>query len=92
MGELGCEGKDESGVDARCGEEFKFFGEWCDEWKGDVWTEKPDGVRIEGKGEGASVEVTRAADDLVDDELVAAVHSVEVADGSDGRAEVAGEF
>jgi hypothetical protein len=47
---------------------------------------------IEGDGERAGAEFVGATDDLVNDQLVAAMHAVEVADGGYGGAEVCGNL
>ena len=47
---------------------------------------------FEGDGDGFFAEGLRAGDDLFDDPEVAAMDSVEVADGGDGGAEVGGEL
>jgi len=49
-------------------------------------------MRIEGDGDRLDAEGAGARDDLGDHPAVAAVHTVEVADGGDGGAEVCGDF
>ena len=92
FGELRGEGQDEQGVDAGGGEEFDFFGEWCDEGLAGFGPNDAGGVWIEGDGDGGEAESAGAGDDFGDDPLVAVMHAVEIADGGDGWAEVAGDF
>ncbi len=96
-GEIGREWDDKGGVEAGGGEELELLREWGDEADGDFGAEDADGVGVEGDGDGLYVlsgrdaEFAGAGDDVVDDEAVAAVHAVEVADGEDGGGGVGGE-
>jgi len=86
------EGQDEDSVDTGCGEEFELLHERGDEGLAGFGADDAGRVRVEGDGDGDEAEGAGAGDDLGDDPLVAAMHTVEVADGGDRRAEVCGDF
>jgi hypothetical protein len=92
MRELRGKGKNESGFDTGGGEEFEFLSEWSDQGKRGRGAKDADGVRIEGDGERAGVELARATNDLLDDHSMTTVNAIEVANGGYIGAEVRGKF
>ena len=86
------EGNDDDCVEAGGGKELEFFGEWGDEREDGFGTEGAGGVGLEGDRHGFCAESAGAVYDFFDDPQVAAMDSVEVADGGDGGAEVGGDL
>jgi hypothetical protein len=89
--EVAVEGEDENGVETELLQQAQLDGQGRDEALGGVGPKDADRMRVEGDDQRACAEFMRATNVLAQDVLVCAVYAVEVADGNDSGAEVAGK-
>jgi hypothetical protein len=91
--ELGGEGENHGGVDAGGCEEIESLGEGGgDEARSGAGTKEMAGVRLEGDGDGTGLKCAGALDYARQQEAVAEMQAVVVADAEDGAVEVRGKF